>query len=150
MNLVRTDKITSLTNCIQQPPTRLKSRGSRTWRHLENDFRLVLQTLISPTEIDLCRRDTFCLRLDCHTAWGSAALQQDELPVLANYRRGRKGMQLTCTIWMQSDSIPKDSIRKHIAPVNPCVSILHYLISTGRYLLGVQFITNLDQTYAER
>jgi hypothetical protein len=62
-------------------------------------LRLVLQALYYPEEVQLSTRDTFCLGLDFRIAWLSAALQQDELPVLANYRRIRKGRHLPCTPW---------------------------------------------------
>jgi hypothetical protein len=76
------------------------------------DFRNVLQELYSPAELQVFSRDTFCLGLDFRTAWRSVALQQDELSVPANYRRLRKGTQLTCTTYMLSGNTPYGGIRK--------------------------------------
>jgi hypothetical protein len=79
-----------------------------------NVVMLVLHALYSPAEVELSSRDPFCLGLDFHlrVAWISAALRQDELSVLANYRRLRNVMQLTSKTWMQSSNNPNDSIRK--------------------------------------
>ena len=80
--------------------------------------------LYYPAEVQLPSRDTFCFGLDFRIAWRSAALRQDELSVLANYRRLQNVMQLTCTTWMQSDIIPNDSIRKtHSSCQNMCFSL---------------------------
>ena len=49
------------------------------------DLKFVFQGLYSSAEVQFSRRDTFCLRLDFRTAWRSAALQHDELSVLAKY-----------------------------------------------------------------
>jgi len=63
-------------------------------------LRLVFQALYFPAEVQLSTTDTFCLGLDFRIAWRTAALQQDDLPVLVNYRRIRKGKLLPCKPWM--------------------------------------------------
>jgi hypothetical protein len=59
-------------------------------------------------------------------------------------------MQLTCTAWLESLNTRDDGWGKKT--YESCQKdeffLLHGLLSTGRYVLGVSFMTHISQIYA--
>ena len=62
----------------------------------------------------------------------------------AIYRPLLKRMQLTCTAWVDSFNIPTDGRGKASRSCQKHQSLaVHYLLSIGRQVLGISFVTPL-------